>query len=34
LTPYFIAVALIGQVVGKRLGRKQLNLLAEKPEQA
>ena len=34
LIPYFIAVALIGQVIGKRLGRKRLALFSKKAEQA
>jgi len=34
LIPYFIAVAIIGQLVGKGLGKRQLNLLSEKAEQA
>lgn len=33
LIPYFIAVALIGQVIGKRLGKKRLGLYSENAEQ-
>ncbi len=34
LVPYFITVALIGQVIGKRLAKKRLALFSEKAEQA
>ena len=32
--PYFITVALLGQVIGKRFGRQQMDPVADKAEQA
>jgi hypothetical protein len=34
LIPYFIVIALIGQVIGKRLGKKRLGLFPKNAEQA